>query len=82
MKSIIIIALIFISLNSYGQKDDSTHRAKVDTVYQINLTKIEFLNLVNVIKQLDEKPSILKAWIEENIYKKTQLVLPNKEKKK
>lgn len=79
---IIFIILLTISLNGYAQKDDSTHKAKVDTAYAIILSKIEYQNLISVIKQIDEKPSLIKAWIEENIYKKTQLVLPNKEKKK
>lgn len=77
MKLSVLILLSFLSLNSYCQKD-STHR---DTIYQINLTKAEFYGLINAIKMIDEKPSIINKYLQENIYDKTKLI-PNKEEKK
>lgn len=53
-----------------------------DTVYQISLSKSEFLNLVNAIKSIDEKPSIINKWLEENIYNKTRLVANKEQPKK
>lgn len=81
MKKIILILFSSITLSTYAQKKDST--VTTDTLYYIVLKKAEFENLVNVIKQIDEKPSIVNKWLEENIYRKTQMVTPpNKEKTK
>lgn len=76
MKKIISIGLLFICLSGYTQVKDTTNK---DTSYVIVLKKVEFENLVRIIKSLDEKPSIINKWLEENVYKKTKIVLPPKE---
>lgn len=86
MKQILVIIISLICLNSYSQTRQKTkidsEAVKVDTVYQISLSKSEFLNLVNAIKSIDEKPSIINKWLEENIYNKTRLVANKEQPKK
>lgn len=95
---IIIFILFSISLYTYGQnkkpintngidKDhkmvmDSLGKSKPDTAYQITLSKEEFLSIVDIVRSLDEKPSVIKAWLQEHIYSKTRQVLIPKEIKK
>lgn len=86
MKKILTVTALLFCLTGSAQnkKPIQTRMDTVtvkDTTYGIFLTKVEFYTLVNIIKSLDEKPSILNKWIEENIYKKTQLI-PNKELQK
>lgn len=86
MKQILVIIISLICLNSYSQTRQKTkidsEAVKIDTVYQISLSKAEFLNLVNAIKSIDEKPSIINKWLEENIYNKTRLVANKEQPKK
>lgn len=86
MKQILVIIISLICLNSYSQTRQKTkidsEAVKIDTVYQISLSKSEFLNLVNAIKSIDEKPSIINKWLEENIYNKTRLVANKEQPKK
>lgn len=86
MKQILVIIISLICLNSYSQTRQKTkidsESVKIDTVYQISLSKAEFLNLVNAIKSIDEKPSIINKWLEENIYNKTRLVANKEQPKK
>lgn len=87
MKKVLSILMLLVSLNGYCQskaplkyvngsfretKDSGT--IKKDTLYYIVLKKEEFNNLIGTIKLIDEKPSLVNKWIEENIIKKTQLV--------
>jgi hypothetical protein len=81
MKKWLLISALFICLNGYSQtsvkpKIDSIK--KVDTLYAVVLKKDEFYWFINLIKIQDEKPSIINQQIQQ-IYQKTQLVLPNKE---
>lgn len=86
MKQILVIIISLICLNSYSQTRQKmwidSEAVKIDTVYQISLSKAEFLNLVNAIKSIDEKPSIINKWLEENIYNKTRLVANKEQPKK
>lgn len=86
MKQTLVIIISLICLNSYSQTRQKTkmdsEAVKIDTVYQISLSKSEFLNLVNAIKSIDEKPSIINKWLEENIYNKTRLVANKEQPKK
>lgn len=81
MRKVVLILFMLISINSYCQKKD-TVSGKADTLYYIVLKKQQFQNLINAIRGLDEKPSIINAWLKENIYNNTQLVLPPKDKVK
>lgn len=86
MKKIISIILILLYINCYSQNKQKikidSEAVKIDTIYQLNLSKSEFINLINVIKAVDEKPSIINKWLEENIYNKTRLVANKEQPKK
>ena len=83
-KSIIISILILITgivnaQTSVKPKIDSI--PKVDTSYAIIVSKEEWQAIANLFKLQDEKPSVINAEINELI-KKTQMILPPKEKPK
>lgn len=90
-KNILISLCFFIAISSNGQNKskpnifpvkDSVQKVKPDTAYQITLSKEEFLSIVDIVRSLDEKPSVIKAWLQEHIYSKTRQVLIPKEIKK
>ena len=79
MKKLALFLLVFISVKCYSQHNivDTT---KKDTLYAVVLKKNEFEWLVNLIKQQDEKPSVIKTQIE-LLYQKTQFAFPKESAK-
>jgi hypothetical protein len=81
MKKLITILFIFCIFSVKAQTD-TTHKDSVVRIYTITINEDELKGLATLINEADEKPSVIKEWLN-FLQSRLQLVPPpNKEQPK
>ena len=81
MKKAFLVAAILISLTARGQKKDSTIVKDTSVhLFVLVMPSANWQQLIALIKTSDEKPSIIKAWVEFITINARELSEPKKTK--